>query len=126
MIVRWFRKQLDAGLVFFVGFFLLFISFPIAGLIILYKTFLWLESGEWQAFPLANFLPDGFFNTPFGQWLNHPDSWKGLHELVIWFFTTSLEWVLIGFAFWLMCGFWLLEWFLKSMVENKSSNDELD
>lgn len=119
MIVRWFRKQLDAGSIFFVGFFMLFISFPIAGLILLYKGFLWLRSGEWQSFPLAKFLPVEFFDTPFGQWLAEPDSWRGLHELVIWFFTTSMEWALIGFAFWFMCGCWLLEWILKSMINGE-------
>jgi len=122
MIVRWPRKQTVYELIILTGLIPLIISLPIAGLILLYKCFLWLRSGEWQAFPLANYLPDGFFNTPFGQWLNHPNSWKGLHELVIWFFTTSIEWALIGFAFWFMSGCWLLEWILKSMTNGEAKD----
>ena len=49
-----------------------------------YQIVVWLQDGAWNAMPLMmvfNFLFDG---TPFGAWMQSPDSWVGLHQVVKW------------------------------------------
>lgn len=120
MITKWFEKQIMDGVIIFYGFMPFIFSLPIAGLIILYKGFLWLQSDKWPSFPLIKFLPKDFFNSDFGQWLIYPNSWKGLNKIIAWFFTTSIEWALIAFTFWFMIGCMFLEMYLQSVVKDKS------
>lgn len=118
-IVKWFKKGIEDGVITVFSIFPFIFSLPIAGLIVLYKGFLWLKSGEWYSFLLINILPKEFLYTSFGQWLINSDSWKGLNKIVAWFFTTSIEWALIVFTFLIMVGCMLLDSYLQSVVEDK-------
>jgi len=124
MFTKWFKQQIMDGIIIFYGFMPFIFSLPIAGLILLYKGFLWLKSDKWPSFPLIKILPKEFLNTDFGQWLIYPDSWKGLNKIVAWFFTTSIEWSLIVFTYCLLIGAMFLEMYLQSVVEDKSENNK--
>ncbi|MFQ5671592.1 MAG: hypothetical protein ACE5G9_00725 [Nitrospinales bacterium] len=63
----------SASLVFFSGFFLLG-----------YQGFLWLQSGTWTEFPLIVAFNYLFQGTALQAWLSDPDSWYGLHQIVVW------------------------------------------
>ena len=61
-----------------------------------YQVVVWLQDGVWNAMPLMlvfNFLFDG---TAFGAWMQNPDSWVGLHQVMEWLLVnTPISLVLI-------------------------------
>lgn len=44
-----------------------------------YQLFMWLKTGQWEAFSIVNGL---LFMFPKGAWLNNPQDWVGLHWLL--------------------------------------------
>jgi hypothetical protein len=49
-----------------------------------YQTVVWLQEGVWTAMPLMmvfNFIFDG---TGLGAWMQNPDSWMGLQQIMEW------------------------------------------
>ncbi len=75
---------------YFFGGLSVFIMF-VAGLMILtgvgivsYQSFIWLQDGIWQELPLLsafNYLLEG---TAIHNWVSEPQSWLGLHNVVVW------------------------------------------
>jgi hypothetical protein len=61
-----------------------------------YQIVDWLRDGVWNAMPLMivfNFLFEG---TAFGAWMQNPDSWVGLHQVMEWLLVnTPISLVLI-------------------------------
>lgn len=61
-----------------------------------YQTVVWLQDGVWTAMPLMmvfNFLFEG---TALGAWMQNPDSWVGLHQVMEWLLiNTPISLVLI-------------------------------
>ena len=61
-----------------------------------YQTVVWLQDGVWNAMPLMmvfNFLFEG---TAFGAWMQNPDAWVGLHQVMEWLLiNTPISLVLI-------------------------------
>ncbi|MEE8205696.1 MAG: hypothetical protein V3T82_02020 [Nitrospinaceae bacterium] len=53
-----------------------------------YQTVVWLQDGVWNAMPLMLVFSFLFEGTSFGVWMQNPDSWAGLHQI--------MEWVLIN------------------------------
>ncbi len=49
-----------------------------------YQSFMWLKDGLWTALPLMALFEFLFENTALYQWMSHPGSWLGLHELIEW------------------------------------------
>ena len=61
-----------------------------------YQTVVWLQDGVWNAMPLMlvfNFLFEG---TALGAWMQNPESWVGLHQVMEWaLINTPISLVLI-------------------------------
>ena len=52
--------------------------------IVSYQSFMWLQDGIWEELPLFsafNYLLEG---TAFHHWVSDPQSWLGLHDMVVW------------------------------------------
>ena len=52
--------------------------------IVSYQSFMWLQDGIWKELPLFsafNYILEG---TAFHGWVSDPQSWLGLHNLVVW------------------------------------------
>lgn len=66
-------------------------SLRAAGIVILlagigwgcYTTFLWLQTGEWQALLLEP-LVVRWAPAAMRDWIGHPHSWYGLHVILVW------------------------------------------
>lgn len=49
----------------------------------------WLKYGTWVELPLilgVQYIPEGY---AIKSWFNHPDSWLGLHRLLVWALETT-------------------------------------
>ena len=61
-----------------------------------YQVVVWLQDGVWNAMPLMmvfNFLFEG---TAFGAWMQNPEAWIGLHQVMEWLLiNTPISLVLI-------------------------------
>ena len=60
------------------------LPFIAAAGVVLYQCFLWLKEGEWVGMSATLFFryylsPD----SPFVHWLDNPESWFGVHKLII-------------------------------------------
>jgi len=61
-----------------------------------YQIVLWLQDGVWNAMPLMMVFSFLFEGTALGAWMQHPDSWVGLHQIVEWLLVnTPISLVLI-------------------------------
>lgn len=49
-----------------------------------YQTVLWLQDGVWTAYPIMMVFDFVFQGSIFQVWLDSPESWLGLHQLVLW------------------------------------------
>lgn len=79
----------------------LFIMFA-AGLVIVagvgivsYQSFMWLQDGIWKELPLFAAFNYFFEGTALHGWVSAPQSWLGLHNLVVW----SLESIPLALVF---------------------------
>jgi len=73
--------------------FLVFLSgFGLLG----YQTVVWLQDGVWNAMPLMMVFSFLFEGTALSAWMNHPDSWVGLQQIMKWLLVnTPISLVLI-------------------------------
>lgn len=70
----------------------------------------WLKTGVWNEFPLINEVALLSQDNIFVSWMNNPESWHGLHEIVVWIleivplslFSICLGWVLFFIGIWSM------------------------
>ena len=61
-----------------------------------YQIVLWLMDGVWNAMPLMMVFSFLFEGTALGTWMQNPDSWVGLHQIVEWLLVnTPISLVLI-------------------------------
>jgi len=61
-----------------------------------YQTVVWLQDGVWNAMPLMMVFTFLFEGTAFGAWMQTPDSWMGLHQVMEWLLiNTPISLVLI-------------------------------
>ncbi len=61
-----------------------------------YQTVVWLQDGVWNAMPLMMVFTFLFDGTALGAWMQHPDSWVGLHQVMEWLLiNTPISLVLI-------------------------------
>lgn len=61
-----------------------------------YQTVVWLQDGVWNAMPLMMVFSFLFDGTAFGAWMQNPDSWVGLHQVMEWLLiNTPISLVLI-------------------------------
>ena len=61
-----------------------------------YQTVVWLQDGVWNAMPLMMVFSFLFEGTAFGTWMQTPDSWVGLHQVMEWLLiNTPISLVLI-------------------------------
>jgi hypothetical protein len=61
-----------------------------------YQTVVWLQDGVWNAMPLMMVFSFLFEGTTFGVWMQNPDSWMGLHQVMEWtLINTPISLVLI-------------------------------
>ncbi len=49
-----------------------------------YQTVVWLQDGVWNAMPLMMVFTFLFDGTAFGAWMQNPDAWVGLHQVMEW------------------------------------------
>lgn len=57
----------------------------LGGLAILtYQSFIWLQDGVWSGVPMLSAFTYFFQGTALHGWLDNPQSWLGLHEMVKW------------------------------------------
>jgi hypothetical protein len=49
-----------------------------------YQMVIWLQDGVWNAMPMMMVFNMLFENTALGAWMQIPDSWLGLHQLLKW------------------------------------------
>ncbi len=49
-----------------------------------YQIVIWLQDGIWNAMPMMMVFNMLFENTALGIWMQNPDSWLGLHQLLKW------------------------------------------
>jgi hypothetical protein len=61
-----------------------------------YQTVVWLQDGVWNAMPLMMVFSFLFEGTALGAWMQNPDSWVGLHQVMEWLLiNTPISLVLI-------------------------------
>jgi hypothetical protein len=61
-----------------------------------YQAVIWLQDGVWNAMPLMMVFSFLFDGTAFGTWMQNPDSWVGLHQVMEWLLmNTPISLVLI-------------------------------
>ena len=61
-----------------------------------YQTVVWLQDGVWNAMPLMMVFSFLFEGTALGAWMQNPDSWTGLHQIMEWLLiNTPISLVLI-------------------------------
>ena len=78
------------------GLFLCFTVFLSGFGLLGYQIVLWLQDGVWNAMPLMMVFSFLFEGTALGAWMQHPDSWVGLHQIVEWLLVnTPISLVLI-------------------------------
>ena len=74
----------------------------IAGMGLLsYQSFIWLQSGVWNEYPMLTVFNFIFENTSIHQWLMNPESWIGIQKLLLWLLETtpvSLALMVPGFS----------------------------
>ena len=62
----------------------------IAGMGLLsYQSFIWLQSGVWNEYPMLTVFNFIFENTAIHQWLMNPESWIGIEKLLLWLLETT-------------------------------------
>ena len=52
--------------------------------ILIYQSFLWLQEGVWSGIPMLSAFNYFFQGTALHGWVDAPQSWLGLHEMVKW------------------------------------------
>ena len=94
------RKELKFLFKRFTALDYVFANLSLLGLLLCFTVFLsgfgllgyqivdWLQDGEWNAMPLMMVFTFLFDGTAFGAWMQNPESWVGLHQV--------LEWLLIN------------------------------
>ncbi len=61
-----------------------------------YQVVDWLQDGVWNAMPLMMVFTFLFDGTAFGAWMQNPESWVGLHQVMEWLLlNTPISLVLI-------------------------------
>jgi hypothetical protein len=99
---------------FFIGF--LGIILILSGILIFVgQVYIWLKKGEWVEIPLRivfAIIPEG---SPLQLWLNDPQSWHGLHKLVI----GVLDFIPLS-LFLIVLGLWIRWMFID---KNRTSKD---
>ena len=61
-----------------------------------YQIVVWLQEGVWNAMPLMMVFSFLFDGTAFGAWMQNPDTWVGLHQVMEWLLiNTPISLVLI-------------------------------
>jgi hypothetical protein len=61
-----------------------------------YQIVVWLQDGVWNAMPLMMVFSFLFDGTAFGAWMQNPDAWTGLHQVMEWLLiNTPISLVLI-------------------------------
>ena len=61
-----------------------------------YQIVVWLQDGVWNAMPLMMVFTFLFEGTAFGAWMQNPDAWVGLHQVMEWLLVnTPISLVLI-------------------------------
>jgi hypothetical protein len=61
-----------------------------------YQAVVWLQDGVWNAMPLMMVFSFLFEGTALGTWMQNPDSWAGLHQIMEWLLiNTPISLVLI-------------------------------
>ena len=61
-----------------------------------YQVVVWLQDGVWNAMPLMLVFNFFFEGTALGTWMQNPDSWTGLHQIMEWLLVnTPISLVLI-------------------------------
>lgn len=61
----------------------------VAGAILAFQVFTWLQTGIWPEYSLYKFVFWTFGEHLSGTWLMEPHSWYGAHKIVNWFLTFS-------------------------------------
>jgi hypothetical protein len=92
-------KTLVRGLFVYLSAILVFSGFAIVGL----QVFGWLRNGKWDALPLL-LLVGALFQViapAYLAWLNDPQSWHGLHKLVMGALDFPLAFILVGTGIWI-------------------------
>ena len=59
-----------------------------------YQSFIWLQSGIWNEYPMLIVFNFIFENTTIHQWLINPESWIGVQKILLW----SLESIPLSLA----------------------------
>jgi len=90
------RKELKFLFKRFTAFDYVFGNLSLLGLLLCFSVFLsgfgllgyqvvvWLQDGVWSAMPLMMVFSFLFDGTAFGAWMQNPDSWVGLHQVMEW------------------------------------------
>jgi hypothetical protein len=61
-----------------------------------YQIVVWLQDGVWNAMPLMIVFTFLFEGTAFGDWMQNPEAWVGLHQVMEWLLVnTPISLVLI-------------------------------
>jgi hypothetical protein len=61
-----------------------------------YQIVIWLQDGVWNAMPLMMVFTFLFEGTAFGAWMQNPEAWVGLHQVMEWLLVnTPISLVLI-------------------------------
>ena len=61
-----------------------------------YQIVIWLQDGVWNAMPLMMVFTFLFEGTAFGAWMQNPEAWLGLHQVMEWLLVnTPISLVLI-------------------------------
>ena len=61
-----------------------------------YQIVIWLQDGIWNAMPLMMVFTFLFEGTAFGAWMQNPEAWVGLHQVMEWLLVnTPISLVLI-------------------------------
>ena len=66
-----------------------------------YQSFIWLQSGVWNEYPMLTVFNFIFENTSIHQWLMNPESWVGVQKMLLWFLESipvSLALMVPGFS----------------------------
>ncbi len=84
LIKRFTAFDLIVGSLSLVGLMLCFTVFLSGFGILGYQTVNWLQDGVWNAYPMMMVFTYFFENTALGTWMQNPESWSGLHQIVEW------------------------------------------
>ena len=70
-----------------------------------YQILIWLQDGVWNALPLMMVFEFLFENSVLGQWMQNPESWLGLQQVLKWILeNTPISLVLIVKGLFLSAG----------------------